>query len=679
MLKPARPLEHILESMVEQPRQHGGWWPVSAFMQLRQGKAPTIIMAIATICLGVLGGLAAGVASAAFANTDQASIAGTLSQRSAVQIVDAHGKWIGALPLLSAATRNEDGFVPVSGSPPPVLRKAVVALEDRKFLNSGFCKVPWMSVAFRVMKSGGSAGGSGIHAQLYKSLAAGGDEQSIFEKIGRKLAEFGAACRFAGMFERPEALDLYIAIAPYVQGSGTTRGAVLASQILFGRDLQNTTAAQQLILASAVRRPVALPEVGDERISCNAAQLPARRRAWCKTVARARVAARLVLEGAEQRAAIAELSAAETTGPTFEGAPIRSQPPPPALWNAVTRPPFLLPGGVVPAIRIELLRGLPATPEPVQVTVSAESQSVMTVEVRNALRELEQHSCVPLIERAGKTCGDHGAAGAVLAIAMRASGRIDKYYGNGKINLDDRIQIGSVAKLAGLLALVRAGVTADDEFCPKTLEIDGRAVRRASSTDTYGVTDCTKSLLTLEKIIARSDNLAFYEALKTRTSATELRRAADELGFVVPTAEDAAYALSFGTAVATPRRVLIAMQRLMSAAYQIRIGPPRLVETEDPRREVTIDLVAPDKVLTLRRLLGAPATPGGTLAGIGAIAGKTGTLTVTRQGRMEDRAKLAVWLADDHIIRFVIVSSSNGGAISPSISWPRMNPLLRVI
>jgi len=677
MLKPARSLEQILDHMVEQPRRHGEGWPVSAFMRLPQVKAPAII-AVATIVIGVLGGLAAGVASAAFAETGHASIAGTLSQRSAVQLVDARGRWLGALPLSSAQAREDDAFVPVSGSPPQVLRKAVLYLEDKNFLESGPCGIPWLSAAARVVTSRGRHGGSGVHAQIYKALSEGGAERSIIAKIARKVREVGSSCAMARLITRSEAADLYISYAPYLQGPGTTRGASPASQILFGRELNETTVAQQLILAAAVKRPISRPGAGDAQIPCTAEQLPPRRRAWCSTIARARVAAR-VLEGPDQRAAIAELNAAETLGPTFEGAPIRSQPPPPALWNAVTRPPFLLPGGVVPAIRTELLRGLPATPEQVQVTVSAESQSVMTVEVRNALRELEQHSCVPLIERAGKTCGDHGAAGAVLAIAMRADGRIDKFYGNGKIDLDDRIQIGSVAKLAGLLALVRAGVTADDEFCPKTLEIDGRAVRRASSTDTYGVTDCTKSLLTLEKIIARSDNLAFYEALKTRTSATELRQAADDLGFAVPPAEDAAYALSFGTAVATPRRILMALQRLISASYHVRIGPPRLEETGEPPRQETIDLVAPDKVLTLRRLLGAPASHGGTMSGVDAIAAKTGTLTVTRDGRMMDRAKLVVWSGRDQVIRFALVSSSDGGPLSKSMHWRQMRKLLQAI
>lgn len=679
MLKPAKSLERILDSMVEQPRRHGEGWPVSAFMRLPQVKAPAII-AVATIVIGVLGGLAAGVASAAFAETGHASIAGTLSQRSAVQLVDARGRWLGALPLSSAQAREDDAFVPVSGSPPQVLRKAVLYLEDKNFLESGPCGIPWLSAAARVVTSRGRHGGSGVHAQIYKALSEGGAERSIIAKIARKVREVGSSCAMARLFTRSEALGLYISLAPYLQGPGTTRGASPASQILFGRELNETTVAQQLILAAAVKRPISRPGAGDAQIPCTAEQLPPRRRAWCSTIARARVAAR-VLEGPYQRAAIAELNAAETLGPTFEGAPIRSQAPPPALWNAVTRPQYLLPGGVIPVIRTELLRALPPTPEPVRVTVSSAVQTNLTRKIDDALREVEKVSCVLFIARAGKTCvASGGAAGAVFAVAMKITGEIDGVYKSGGIGLDEKIQLGSVAKLAGILALVRAGVKATDEFCPRRQSIDGRAVRRATAEDEHGVEDCTEeNAMSLEKIVARSDNLAFFDALKTRTSREELRRAADDLEFTIPR-EDEAYALTFGTATASPRNVLSAMQKLASSAYFEKIAPPRVLQMEKSPRAIAVDLVPTlDKVLTLRQLLGAPATPGGTLAGIGAIAGKTGTLTVTRHGRMEDRAKLAVWLADDHIIRFVIVSSSDGGAISPSISWPRMKPLLRAI
>lgn len=132
----------------------------------------------------------------------------------------------------------------------PLLPKAVIAIEDKKFYeHNGVRIVSIMRAAFNnlIGRKAGSGGASTMTQQLIKQTVIG-DERSIF----RKIKEAILALRLEKKYSKDEILKMYLNEIPL---GSTNYGVQAASQSYFQKDSKDLNVAEVATLAAMIQAP----------------------------------------------------------------------------------------------------------------------------------------------------------------------------------------------------------------------------------------------------------------------------------------------------------------------------------------------------------------------------------------------------------------------------------------
>lgn len=131
----------------------------------------------------------------------------------------------------------------------PLLRKAVVAIEDERFFTRRSC-IDVRSVlraALHNLRSDDVQGGSTVTQQLVRNLYL-----SPEQTLRRKVQEAWLACRMERTLSKEEILTLYM---NRVNFGGAVEGVGQAARTYFGTDASSLTAAQIAVLAALPQQP----------------------------------------------------------------------------------------------------------------------------------------------------------------------------------------------------------------------------------------------------------------------------------------------------------------------------------------------------------------------------------------------------------------------------------------
>jgi penicillin-binding protein 1A len=138
-------------------------------------------------------------------------------------------------------------FVPIA-KVPPLMKKAVLAIEDKRFYEHG--GIDWiraLGAAKSNLRGGFRQGGSTITMQVARNFFLSRDKL-----IGRKLNEVALAYKIEGKLSKDEILELYmnqIYLGQRAYGFGS------ASQIYFGKPLAGLSVAEMAMLAGLPQNP----------------------------------------------------------------------------------------------------------------------------------------------------------------------------------------------------------------------------------------------------------------------------------------------------------------------------------------------------------------------------------------------------------------------------------------
>jgi len=640
--------------------------------------------------------LATSAAAAGFVGTSEHYWESKLLSRAAHPVFDRTGQLIGALPSQEMDRDDAARFahVPVQGDLPPVYVKTLKWVEDRGFGETRACDIDWMATIGRAVKSLGSQGGSGIAQQTAKQLLA--DESPLPDwipskagKVLNKFVELGAACSLAGYFASRGGSDAmlktYAATAPVAQGAGTLRGIEAGARLIFDVSPSELSPAQQAVLAVSVKRPLLALSKEDLTVPCErvwprtgqsydqevARAHPAREH-WCRALHRAGTALPAVLEGDELAQALAELETLADKG--FE---VQSglRLPQTSLINLTARLHAMVPAEVRKDLQRDVEKRESLEPgTPLTLTLDAERSVRMSHAVRAVLNSqqslLQRHFCMPLpyTGAAGRatvsgncpaTSEPASEAAILFNATARPNGGVTSIQSSYAGFMDIAVQMGSTAKIVLAYVAARAGFGASMKVCPKQVKANGVLLQRTTSPRS-GFTDAEcrnpHNLVTLERAVGLSDNLASYE-LAVMLGQTRLARGIAELGLPVNPGEDLEYQLAIGPVQATPRQILTAWTAVVTEGYghgapggtsvHLLAQAGSDLEVEAGAQRVKVSLT-PAARTDLRKMLEAPIAPGGTLHFLGGrslSAGKSGTTqspSRTADGIKAVAAKLAV-------------------------------------
>ncbi len=145
---------------------------------------------------------------------------------------------------------------------PEYMKDAIVAIEDKRFLDHN--GVDWKTTFGAVGKlfTGGSGGGSTITQQLIKNIT-GKNEVSLL----RKIKEIFMALKLEEEYSKSEILEAYLNIVSF---GGGTNGVQAAAQLYFGKDIQDCSLAECASIAGITQNPsrynpLIYPEYNKER------------------------------------------------------------------------------------------------------------------------------------------------------------------------------------------------------------------------------------------------------------------------------------------------------------------------------------------------------------------------------------------------------------------------------
>ena len=635
-----------------------------------------------------------------------------LAQRLGSPLYDREGELLGALytPAVAADGRPVDhqalGYVHASQPVPPLFTALLLDLEHKQHFNGwrNWCGTdPLAKVAG--LFSGGSRGASGFAEQAAKELALPDEHRSgnLLVAVLQKVEGLGKACAVHRALGGPQGvLDTYEELAPYSKIGGTTRGAETASRVTFGVPLAQATPAQLAVLAAAVQRNFAQVAPAAFAPGCTAlvAMKPAEAKAQdastvearsqCATLARARVALKhVLLPGPMLDQALAEIAALERTGiqPTDVFTPLPAR----KLVNLSLRAQTLM----GPALVQDVARAADAQELPpgsaLTLSFSGHEQKDFSVRLAAAFDAVDASSagreqlCVSLSPRSGpRRCRipapGFGRAEVLLARARVDDGGVTRLYHSPGSSPDAQRQTGSIAKMVIAAAALARGYTPDTPVCPRSASDGGRPLRRDSRVAPNGFANCEGHRISLREAFATSDSLAFYDMAR-QFGPQALLLAAQALG--LPQSDDLtrrpAFALAFGTLLATPAQMLALGQAVFGLAYGIDVTAeaPQLLSataTAPPQafRQLGALLPAVAQRGHLRTLVEAPVSDNrGTLHALqrstAAVAGKSGTTSSPYRPQPGQRpyqqAKLSLtYQASDGTVALTVIA---GGAPHP--------------
>lgn len=621
------------------------------------------------------------------------------------------------------------GFIPLPNKTPipPIYRAALLEREDRGLREGGahhifgidFPRLLWAWLNFR--------GGSSLTMQIVKNLEGWGNEKSVIGKILRKLEELPAAIQLyrhlanQGGDTQSKIIRLYAGIHKIWTPDTGIRGIEAGARVTFDTTPDKLTAAQQLLLSAVTGVPLAPPSEDaankvhcqtiwpkknndkfdqnvEAEIAASASDFEIRqfkiRKSQCRTIWRAKHTAIKLSESGvvfktdeALRRVLDELEDYELKGiypvNPFTGLSDRESVSISKRTKEIITPHLL-------NLLSSESRGFSsgAIGSPLQINLLSGEQSEFILKLNKALEKFENDSgntlCIPIVNN-GKSlswqnhCDGLGTGTRAIIYAGAvdiSSGLLLHSFSNYEDIFDAKFNIGSLAKLPVLVAAVKAGYTAEAEFCPKSAVRNGKKLRRVTDPK-FGFSDCSNNLVTLLDATARSDNLAFFDLAKL-LGPDRLNATLKELG--MQQVSDPAYELSFGQYETTIMQTIKMSQIIVAKANDISlhgIAPTLLIGKGKHLTPKTL-ILTEQQSLELKKLLAAPvSSKNGTLrrlAGFGIMGGKTGTSnspSLTDQGDNFIAGKWSVF--------YDARSDSLGllAIVSPRPSVPLMSPNVR--
>lgn len=133
---------------------------------------------------------------------------------------------------------------------PMHLRYATIAIEDKNFYkHQGFDPFGMVRGVSRIVTLGRAQGGSTLTQQLVKNALLS-SERSLL----RKIKEFVLAVQIEKKYSKDQILELYLNEIPY---GGTAYGVEAASEVYFGKRVNDLSLVEAAILAGIPQRPSA--------------------------------------------------------------------------------------------------------------------------------------------------------------------------------------------------------------------------------------------------------------------------------------------------------------------------------------------------------------------------------------------------------------------------------------
>ena len=213
--------------------------------RFRPRRAPRRGAVLLALLLGVVllaaGGLAIGVAGAIGAQgRDVSRLYDPPSQ--ATRIYGANGE------LIASLFRENRQIVPLTEIP-PVLRQAVLAMEDERFFSHkgidprGIVRALWRNVREGELVEGGST----ITQQLARNLFLTQERT-----VSRKVSEVFLAVEIERRLTKEEILERYLNQVYFGQGA---YGVEMAARVYFGKPVKAVTLPEAALLAGLIRAP----------------------------------------------------------------------------------------------------------------------------------------------------------------------------------------------------------------------------------------------------------------------------------------------------------------------------------------------------------------------------------------------------------------------------------------
>ncbi|WP_435123651.1 transglycosylase domain-containing protein [Micromonospora tulbaghiae] len=233
------------------------------FTVLLAGLLAGLVLAVAALPGGLLGGFAARAALGAYADLPDALRTPVQPQRSYLYAND--GKTL--ITTFYDVNRTDVSLDEIA----PVMRQAIIAAEDRRFYSHGGADLRGIARALVANVKGGGTeqGGSTLTMQYVRNVLKTDPNRTPEERqaateqtVGRKLQEIRYANALEQSLSKDEILNRYLNIAYF--GSGAY-GVAAASQRYFGKAPADLTLGEASLLAGLVQSPDAYSPIDGDK------------------------------------------------------------------------------------------------------------------------------------------------------------------------------------------------------------------------------------------------------------------------------------------------------------------------------------------------------------------------------------------------------------------------------
>ncbi|WP_446215854.1 transglycosylase domain-containing protein [Micromonospora sp. IBHARD004] len=223
------------------------------FTVLLAGALAGLVLALAALPSGLLGGQVAKAALGAYVELPDALRTPAQPQRSYLYAND--GKTL--ITTFYDVNRTDVRLAEIA----PVMRRAIVAAEDRRFYSHGGADLRGIARALVANVRGGGTeqGGSTLTMQYVRNVLKTDPTRTAEERqaateqtVGRKVQEIRYASALEKSLSKDEILNRYLNIAYF--GSGAY-GVAAASQRYFGKAPADLTLGEAALLAGLVQSP----------------------------------------------------------------------------------------------------------------------------------------------------------------------------------------------------------------------------------------------------------------------------------------------------------------------------------------------------------------------------------------------------------------------------------------
>ena len=589
---------------------------------LRRAGIGLVAAASAAVFAGI------GVAITAYVNHDPLVLERSVATRRFSGVYDLPGNLVAAVGdgTLDVESSRKFAYIPLESAPPEIFKRAVLVREDRSFDEQGpfhLCGTNLLNLPIRWFTSGVRAGGSGLMLQATKQVLEPewGKAEGLLESAYYKAVQLGVSCRLWEQLVSEggpdKVFEFYASIAPLIQGGGSVRGLQAGSYVMQGVAPGELSKTWQLLFAAALKQPIVLGQDPRADIACEnvfpASHNPAFdgrlatdnavRANHCAVIARAIHAAKLVLEGPEQREVITALEALRKTG-LIAANPFSTSTPGKRIVNLTARTQAVM-GAPLTTRLVADLKSLDGFGygDRIDISMDMAKNADFAKAVRAGLSQAEKSGngqrklCLNLLPSSPRPfnpeCGvptgvtaEHAPA-ETLAVSLKIrNGQTAQFFATTPSLADLQLGLGSISKLVALGAAMESNIGPDSQWCARQVRDGVRLLKRVGNRP-FGFTaaECAAGhgLVSLEQAVAASDNLAFAELAKT-IGEDKLRKWVDRLGFKANSGEPLWYAVSFGTLVASPLQVAAAYRALVAVAtgIQAKGKAPSLITTDMP-------------------------------------------------------------------------------------------------